>query len=99
VQAVLDAPLQMRRETDTLRAQAGQPSENDMDALMQAVAASWMTDAPLRGMSYDGNALVVMLPAEWGPAQSDQVRTRLLNAGYTVDQADGQLTVRRAGRS
>jgi general secretion pathway protein L len=99
VQAVLDAPLQMRRETDTLRAQAGQPGENDMDALMQAVAAAWMGDAAVRGMTYDGNALVVILPAEWGPSQADQVRTRLLNAGYTVDQADGQLTVRRAGRS
>jgi general secretion pathway protein L len=99
VQAVLDAPLQMRRETDTLRAQAGQPGESDMDALMQAVAAAWMGDAAVRGMSYDGSALVVILPAEWGPSQADQVRTRLLNAGYTVEQADGQLTVRHAGRS
>ncbi len=99
VQAVLDAPLQMRRETDTLRAQAGQPGANDMDALMQAVAAAWIGDAPVRGMSYDGAALIVVLPAEWSPVQADQIRSRLQNADYTVDQAEGQLTIRRADRS
>jgi general secretion pathway protein L len=96
VQAVLDAPLQMRRETETLRAQSGQAGDNDLEALMQAVAACWVGDLPSRGFNYDGNALTVSLPGEWGSGQAEQVRSRLQAAGYTVEQAEGQLTVRRA---
>jgi general secretion pathway protein L len=99
VQAVLDAPLQMTRETESLRAQAGQPGTVDLESLMQAVAAAWVGETPSRGMSYDGASLSVVLPAEWGPSQIDEVRTRLQGAGYQVEQAEGQLTVRRAARS
>ncbi len=99
VQAVLDAPLQMTRETESLRAQAGQPGAADLESLMQAVAAAWVGEAPSRGLSYDGASLSVVLPAEWGPSQIDEVRMRLQGAGYQVEQAEGQLTVRRAARS
>ena len=96
VQAVLDAPLQMRRETDTLRAQSGMAGDNDMEALMLAVAGAWVGDTPSRGLSYDGTALTVNLPGDWTQFQSEQLRTRLQAAGFAVEQADGRMTVRRA---
>lgn len=95
VQAVLDAPLQMRRETDTLRAQSGVSGENDMEALMQAVAGAWVGETPSRGLSYDGTALTVNLPGDWGNFQSEQLRARLQSAGFLVEAADGRMTVRR----
>ena len=41
VAPVLDAPLQMQRETEALRAAAGQAGDNDLEALMGAVATAW----------------------------------------------------------
>ena len=41
VRAVLDAPLQMRRETDVLRAAAGRAGDTDLEALLGAAASAW----------------------------------------------------------
>jgi len=95
VQAVLDAPAQMRRETEALRAQAGQAGGNDLEALMAVVASAWPPEQPTAGLQYDGNSLTVMPPASWGPAELDQFRSRLGTAGVQVESADGRLTVRR----
>jgi general secretion pathway protein L len=38
LRALLDAPLQMRRETELLRARAGQPGEQDLEILLAAAA-------------------------------------------------------------
>lgn len=96
VQAVLDAPAQMRRETEALRATAGQAGGNDLEALMAAVASAWPRDQPTAGLQYDGNSLTVMPPASWGPAELDEFRRKLGSAGVQVESADGRLTVRRA---
>lgn len=95
VQAVLDAPAQMRRETEALRAQAGQAGGNDLEALMAVVASAWPPEQPTAGLQYDGNSLTVMPPASWGPAELDQFRSRLGTTGVQVESADGRLTVRR----
>lgn len=97
VQVILDAPVQMRRETDNLRAVAGKPGENDMESLMQAVAHAWMGEQPSRGVAYDGSSLTVAVPAQWGPSEVEQLRSRLQASGYSAESpAQGQLTVRRA---
>jgi len=98
VQAVLDAPVQMRRETETLRAQAGQAGDNDLEALMAAVATAWPPEQPTAGLQYDGSALTVMPPASWGPAELDRFRSKLGTAGVQVESADGRLTVHRGAK-
>ncbi|TAK94289.1 MAG: general secretion pathway protein GspL [Aquabacterium sp.] len=95
VQAVLDAPAQMRRETEALRAMAGQAGGNDLEALMAAVASAWPPEQPTAGLQYDGNALTLMPPASWGPAELEQFRSKLSAAGVQVESGDGRLTVRR----
>lgn len=95
VQAVLDAPAQMRRETEALRAQAGQAGGNDLEALMAAVASAWPPEQPTAGLQYDGNALTLLPPGGWGPAELEQFRSKLSAAGVQVETTDGRLTVRR----
>ena len=41
VRAVLDAPVQMQRETEALRVAAGEPGDGDLEALLAAAAAAW----------------------------------------------------------
>jgi general secretion pathway protein L len=99
LQVVLDAPVQMKRETEALRAASGQPGESDMDALMMVAAGAWVGEQPARGMKYDGNALALTPPEHWGPGEIEQFRNRLQTSGYSLEQAgDGQLTLRRAKR-
>jgi general secretion pathway protein L len=99
VTVVLDAAAQMQRETETLRAQAGQAGDNDLEALMGAVASAWPPEQPTAGLQYDGSALTLMPPASWGSAELDQFRSKLGAAGVQVESADGRLTVRRAPRA
>lgn len=96
VQVVLDAPVQMRRETETLRAAAGQPGDSDLETLMQAAAAAWQGDAPSRGLAYDGTSLSLVLPEQWGPTEIDQFRMALEASGFSMEQGAGQVTLRRA---
>ncbi len=96
VQAVLDAPVQMRRETEALRAMAGQAGGNDLESLMAAVASAWPPEQPTAGLQYDGSSLTVMPPASWGAVELDEFRRKLGAAGVQVESADGRLTVRRA---
>lgn len=98
VQVVLDAGVQMRRETEALRAQAGQAGDNDLEALMAAVAGAWPAEQPTAGLQYDGSSLSVMPPSSWGPAELEQFRAKLSAVGVQVDTADGRLTVRRVLR-
>ena len=100
VRVVLDAPVQMQRETDTLRAQAGEPGGNDLESLMALVATAWPREMPSASLRYDGQALSVAPPAGWGLGDIEAFRAQLGAAGAQVDtQADGLLTVRRGPRS
>ena len=96
VVTVLDAPVQMRRETEALRAQAGQAGGNDLESLMAVVASAWPPEQPTAGLQYDGAALTVMPPAMWGPAELDQFRSKLSAVGVLVETTDGRVTVRFA---
>ena len=98
VQVVLDAPVQMRRETEALRALAGQAGDNDLEALMAAVASAWPPEQPTSGLQYDGTSLTVMPPAAWGPADLDRFRSKLGASGIQVESADGRLTVRHGAK-
>jgi general secretion pathway protein L len=96
VRAVLDAPLQMQRETERLRAAAGRPGENDLEALMAAAAAAWPDGlGPVQTLRFEAGRLTLVAPG-WGEPQMTQFRERLRAAGYLAEQVEGRVTVTRA---
>ncbi|MDE2401234.1 MAG: general secretion pathway protein GspL [Burkholderiales bacterium] len=99
VRVVLDAPVQMRNETDALRAAAGQPGDNDLEGLMGLVASAWPADLPSAFLQYDGTSLTVAQPAGWGAGEIEQFRSKLSATGAQVEVSDGRLTVRRGPRT
>jgi general secretion pathway protein L len=95
VQVVLDAPVQMQKETDALRASAGKAGGNDLEALMAAVATAWPPAQSTSALEYDGSSLTLAPPANWDPLELESLRSKLSASGVSVDFADGRLTVRR----
>jgi general secretion pathway protein L len=97
VRAVLDAPVQMERETDRLRAAAGRAGDSDLEALLAAAAAAWPDgQGPVQTLRFEGGRLTVAASG-WGEAQLAQFRERLRAAGYAADAAEGRVTVSRRG--
>jgi general secretion pathway protein L len=96
VRAVLDAPLQMQRETDTLRATAGKPGDTDLEPMLQAAANAWPGDRPpVDSLRYEPGKLTLSA-AGWNPAQIDQFRNQLRPNGWQVEAVDGRVTLSRA---
>ena len=96
VRAVLDAPLQMTRETDALRAAAGRPGDTDLETLLGAAAAAWPDDAaPVASLEFEPGRLSLGAP-DWDEPQVAALREQLLPAGWAVGHADGILTITRA---
>ena len=95
VRAVLDAPLQMQRETDRLRAVAGRPGDADLEVLLAAAAAAWPDNqGPVQALQFEAGRLVLSAPG-WGEAELAQLRTRLRSAGFGAELAEGRITVAR----
>ena len=96
VRAVLDAPLQMRRETAALRAAAGVPGDEDFEPMLAAAATAWPDgQPPATQLRYEAGRL--SLPSGgWSPAQIEQLRLRLLAAGWALTNSDGRLVMQRA---
>jgi general secretion pathway protein L len=99
IRAVLDAPLQMQREVDTLRALAGKPSEADLEPQLQAAAAAWpIGQPPVTSLSFQPGRLT-LVAAGWSEAETDRFRSQLLPAGWQVEASQGRLVLTRAGQS
>lgn len=98
VKAVIDAPVQMQRETERLRAAAGRPGDGDLEVLLGATAAAWPDgQGPVQTLRFETGRLTLAAPG-WGEPQLAQFRDRLRPAGYQVELAEGRVTVsRRAG--
>ena len=95
VRAVLDAPLQMQRETDRLRAAAGRPGDADLEVLLAAAAAAWPDNqGPVQALQFEAGRLVLSAPG-WGEAELAQLRVRLRSAGFGAELVDGRVTVAR----
>jgi general secretion pathway protein L len=93
VSAILDAPLQMQRETDTLRAQAGQPGEGDLEPLLASIASAWPGGQPVQGLRFEPGQVTVStngLP----PVELERVEQALRSAGLQIELIDGRLSVR-----
>lgn len=98
IQAVLDAPVQMRRENETLRAAAGKAGDDDLEPLMQAAASAWPPNTPVQGFQYENGSLALIVQG-WSPPQLDQFRSVLEAAGLQVEVAEGRIVLKRAPRS
>jgi len=96
VRAVLDAPVQMQRETDRLRAAAGRTGDADLETLLAAAANAWPDgQGPVQTLRFETGRLT-LAAAGWGEPQVLQFQERLLAAGYRAEFAEGRLTVTRA---
>ncbi len=103
VRAVLDAPAQMQRETDLLRAAAGKSGDNDLETLLAAAAAAWPEgQAPLQTLKFD-NGRLTFAATGWNDAQVAAFRSQLGGRSWMVSQEGSALTIARpaptAGRT
>ena len=97
VRAVLDAPLQMQREADSLRAAAGRSGEADLETLLAAAASAWPEGQPaLQTLRFEAGKLSLSAPG-WSEEQIAQFRAQLAGWGWSVDASNGALTLARAG--
>lgn len=96
VRAVLDAPAQMQRETDVLRAAAGKSGDNDLETLLAAAAAAWPEgQAPLQTLKFDNGRLTFAV-AGWTDQQVAAFRGQIGGGGWSVSQEGSALTLSRS---
>ena len=97
VRLVRDAPLQMERETDLLRAAAGKPGSGDFETLLAAVSAAWPdAQGPVQNLRFQTGQLALS-SAGWSPNDVRQFSERLRPAGWLVSSQAGRVLVTRAG--
>jgi general secretion pathway protein L len=95
VRAVLDAPAQMQRETELLRAAAGRSGEGDLETLLGVAASAWPEGLPpLQTLKYDG-ARLSFSSAGWSDAQVTQFSSQLVSADWVVSREGATLTIAR----
>lgn len=96
IRAILDAPVQMQRETDALRANAGRSGTQDLESLLAAAATAWPADrGPVDSLSFEPGRLS-MASAGWSEAQIQQFRSQLSSEGWALDASEGKLSLSRA---
>lgn len=95
VRAVLDAPVQMQRETDALRVAAGRPGEADFESALQAAASAWPAQQPVQTLGYENGTLTLATPG-WSAEQVQGFRDTLAPTGWQVEAVDDRVTLRRA---
>jgi len=98
VRAVIDPPVQMQRETETLRAMAGKPGDSDIEALLAAAASAWPAGRPPADtVRFEPGRLTVSATG-WTPEQVAQFRNQLKPGGWQVEFDAGRIVVSRASR-
>lgn len=95
VQLVYDAPVQMQRENERLRASAGRAGGADLEVLLGAAAAAWPEgQGPVQTLRFETGRLTLAAPG-WGEAQLAQFRGRLRPAGFEAVLDGGRVVVTR----
>jgi general secretion pathway protein L len=96
VRSILDAPLQMQRETERLRSAAGRPGDADLEVLLAAAAGAWPEgQGPVQALRFEPGRLILS-PTGFSEAVVAQFRARLLSGGFTAELSDGRVVVTRA---
>jgi general secretion pathway protein L len=86
------AVLQMQRELDQLRAQAGVAGPRDFEFMLQAAASGWPGTTELKVLRFEPGRLQI----ESAPLREEQLaawREALAPSGWRVDAEGGQYTV------
>lgn len=97
VRLVVDAPLQMQRETERLRASAGQAGPGDLEPLLAAVSAAWPADLPpVQALRYEPGRLSLLVPGV-DEGRLAPVRERLQAVGLQAEWRDGRLILAAQG--
>lgn len=93
VRVVLDAPLQMQRETERLREAAGQAGAADLERMLSAAAAAWPEgQGPLQALRFEPGRLSLTVDP-WTQEQQQQFALAARAAGYQAQvQTQGQGT-------
>jgi general secretion pathway protein L len=95
VRTVLDAPVQMERETDALRSAAGRVGDGDFETILGIVAAAWPDgQPPLATLKFD-NGRLSFGASGWAEAQIAQFRAQLASSGWELGSNNGVLTISR----
>ncbi|ACB35682.1 General secretion pathway L [Leptothrix cholodnii SP-6] len=94
VRAILDAPLQMQRENEALRAAAGRAGDTDLEPMLQAAASAWPDNLAVQTLRYE-NAQLSLGATQLGAEQIERLRSSLQPAGWRVEGGAGLLTLRR----
>lgn len=96
VRVVLDAPLQMQRETAALRAASGRVGEEDLESALAAAASAWPEGrGPATALQFAPGRLTLAVEG-WREADVAALRSRLRPSGWQVDAAGGRLTLTRS---
>jgi general secretion pathway protein L len=96
---VVDAPIQMRRATESLRAAAGRVGDTDLEAALAVAAQAWPDgQAPAQTLRFESGRLTLTTGA-WPTDQAERFRSRLRTAGWSADFADGRLVLSRRDAS
>jgi general secretion pathway protein L len=99
VRTVLDAPVQMQRETDRLRSAAGRSGDTDLETLLGAAATAWPEgQPPLASLKFE-NGRLSFTASGWSDAQVGQFRAQLAAGGWELASANGALTLSRGGKA
>ena len=95
VRAIRDAPLQMKRETEVLRGNAGMRGDSDLETLLGAAAASWPAgQGPVDSFNFETGHLSLSA-AGWNPAQIDAFAKSLRANGWQLENRENQMTISR----
>lgn len=92
---IVDAPVQMRRATDVLRAAAGRIGDADLESALAIATVAWPDgQAPAQSLRFENNRLTLGV-APWNAEQIERFRARLRSAGWSVEAAEGRVTLTR----
>jgi general secretion pathway protein L len=97
VGTIVDAPVQMRRATDNLRAAAGRVGDADLEAALAAATQAWPDgQAPVQSLRFEQGNLTLVV-GTWSGDQIERFRARLRPAGWNVQSGEGRLVLSRTG--
>jgi general secretion pathway protein L len=96
VRAIQNAPIQMAKEVDVLRAAAGRPGDADLEPLLYAAEGAWpSTRGPVETLKFEPGRLTLSANG-WTPQEIERFRTQLRGGGIQVEATAGRLTLSRS---
>lgn len=96
VRSILDPAVQMQKETELLRAAAGRPGIDDLEALLGAAAGAWPADrGPVDSLRFEPGRLTLSSNG-WRNDQIEAFRTALRAEGWQLEVNEGRFVVSRA---